>query len=119
MTAVARLSRNVMRFSRGTVARLDRIAVDASRALRCSVSRATVARAAVATWLDAGEQGDPADTFAEIGAAIVKRGRKRAIGVAPTESDLSARDHAPDSWARRISRLPESSSADAGHGNDW
>jgi predicted transcriptional regulator len=100
MTAVARLSRNVMRFSTGTIARIDRIAVDASRALRCSVSRATVARAAMATWLDAAEQGDPADTFAEIGAAIVKRGRKRSI-VAPSAEtsahalELGAEEPAP------------------------
>lgn len=80
MTAGSRLSRMVMRFSRGTIARIDRIAADASRALRFNVSRSTVVRAAVATWLDAAEQGDPADTFAEIGAAIVKRGRKRALG---------------------------------------
>lgn len=98
MTAAARLSRMVMRFSRGTIARIDRIAADASRALRFNVSRSTVVRAAVATWLDAAEQGDPADTFAEIGAAVVKRGRKRATITSPASSSaiaLAAEEPAP------------------------
>ena len=98
MTAAARLSRMVMRFSRGTIARIDRIAADASRALRFNVSRSTVVRAAVATWLDAAEQGDPADTFAEIGAAVVKRGRKRATITSPARAnalELGAEESTP------------------------
>lgn len=91
MTAAARLSRKVMRFSRGTIARLERIARDASRALRFNVSVSAVARAAVATWLDAADQGDPADTFAEISAAIVKRGRKRATITSPAKASAIER----------------------------
>ncbi len=98
MTAAARLSRKVMRFSRGTIARLERIAREASRALRFNVSVSAVARAAITTWLDAAEQGDPADTFAEISTAIVKRGRKRATITSPASSSagaLAAEEPAP------------------------
>ena len=74
-----RLTRKVLRFPAGTIERLDQIATQASAALGCTISRATVARAAVGEWLDAAEQGDPAESFARIRIAIVRRGRKRAV----------------------------------------
>jgi predicted transcriptional regulator len=73
-----RLTRNVLRFPAGTITRLDQIATQASAALGCNVSRSTVARAAIGEWLDAAEQGDPAESLTVIRTAIVRRGRKRA-----------------------------------------
>ena len=75
----SRLTRKVLRFPAGTITRLDQIATQASAALGCTISRATVARAAVGEWLDAAEQGDPAESLARIRTAIVRRGRKRAV----------------------------------------
>jgi len=73
------LTRKVLRFPAGTITRLDQIATQASAALGCNVSRSTVARAAIGEWLDAAEQGDPAESLAVIRTAIVRRGRKRAV----------------------------------------
>jgi predicted transcriptional regulator len=73
-----RLTRKVLRFPAGTITRLDQIATQASAALGCNVSRSTVARAAIGEWLDAAEQGDPAESLTVIRTAIVRRGRKRA-----------------------------------------
>ncbi len=74
-----RLTRKVLRFPEGTITRLDQMATQASAALGCKVSRSTVARAAIVEWLDAAEQGDPAESIALIRTAIVRRGRKRAV----------------------------------------
>ena len=74
-----RLTRKVLRFPEGTITRLDQMATQASATLGCKVSRSTVARAAMVEWLDAAEQGDPAESVALIRTAIVRRGRKRAV----------------------------------------
>ena len=81
--SLARLTRKVLRFPAGTITRLDQIATQASAALGCNVSRSTVARAAIGEWLDAAEQGDPAESLAVIRTAIVRRGRKRAASPPP------------------------------------
>lgn len=70
------LRRNVMRFQPATGERLDALAKRASCALRCNVSRAAVARAAVDAWLASSENADPAAIIEAIRAALVKRGCK-------------------------------------------
>ena len=82
--SLTRLKRNVLRFPAGTITRLDQIATQASAALGCDVSRSTVARAAAGEWLDAAEQGDPAESLTVIRSAIVRRGRKRAAPPPPS-----------------------------------
>jgi predicted transcriptional regulator len=71
------LLRCVMRLPGPMVDRLDRIANEASRALRCEVSRAAVVRAAIEVWLDVIERGSRQQFIERIRASTMKRGRKR------------------------------------------
>jgi hypothetical protein len=71
------LLRCVMRLPGPTVARLDQIANEASRALLCEVSRAAVVRAAIEGWLDGIERSSREELIARIRASTRKRGRKR------------------------------------------
>ncbi len=84
VASAARLTRQVLRVPAGIITRLDQIATQASTALGCNVSRSTVARAAMGEWLDAAEQGDPAESLTVIRTAIVRRGRKRTASPPPT-----------------------------------
>ena len=83
----ASLTRKVLRFPAGTITRLDQIATQASAALGCTVSRSTVARAAMAEWLDAAEQSDPTESLAVIRTAIVRRGRKKRVASPPPTAE--------------------------------
>jgi hypothetical protein len=69
------LLRYPQRWSGELVARLDRFAYEASRALACKVSRSVVVRVAVAGWLDI-EHASPDVVTQAIRAALVRRGRK-------------------------------------------
>ena len=83
----ANLTRKVLRFPAGTITRIDRIAKQASDALGCTVSRSTVARAAMTEWLDAAEQSDPTESLAGIRTAIVRRGRKKRAALPPPPAE--------------------------------
>jgi hypothetical protein len=83
----ANLTRKVLRFPAGIITRLDRIAKQATDTLGCTVSRSTVARAAIGEWLDAADQGDPAESLAVIRTAIVRRGRKKRAALPPPAAE--------------------------------
>ena len=85
--SLARLTRKVLRFPAGTITRLDQIATQASAALGCTILRSTVARAAIGEWLDAAEQGDPAESLAVIRTAIVRRGRRKRAAAPPPSAE--------------------------------
>lgn len=71
------LFRCVMRLPGPMVDSLDRIANEASKTLRCEVSRAAVVRAAIEVWLEVIERGSREQLIARIRASTMKRGRKR------------------------------------------